>query len=123
MEYICIVCPNGCRLTVEPTPEGVVVKGNTCPKGEQYGRDESTDPRRVVTAVVCTTDPDHPCVPVKSDRPIAKQSIDKVLQYIYRLRIDLPVRRGEICVPDCCGTGASIVYTRTVVSSSRSDMS
>jgi CxxC motif-containing protein len=114
MEYICIVCPNGCRLTVEPTPDGVVVKGNTCPKGEQYGRDEYLDPRRVVTAVVLTTDPERPCVPVKSDRPIAKKDIDAVLRHIYGIQVSLPVHRGAVCVHDCCATGISIVYTRTV---------
>lgn len=114
MEYICIVCPNGCRLTVEPTPDGVVVKGNKCPKGEAYGRDEFLDPRRVVTAVVRTTDPDRPCVPVKSDRPVAKNDINAVLRCIYGLQVALPVHRGAVCASDCCNTGISIVYTRTV---------
>lgn len=117
MEYICIVCPNGCRLTVEPTPGGVVVKGNKCPKGELYGRDEYTDPRRVVTAVVRTTDSDRPCVPVKSDRPIAKKDIDAVLRYIYGMQVSLPVSRGAVFVADCCATGIAIVYTRTLYSS------
>ena len=113
MEYICIVCPNGCRLTVEQTREGVVVRGNSCPKGDGYGRDESTDPRRVVTAVVRTTSRDHPCVPVKTDRAVPKALITQLLQAIYTLRVTLPVRRGDVCVADCCGTGASIIFTRS----------
>jgi len=115
MEYICIVCPNGCRLTVEQTPDGVVVKGHRCPNGESYGRDEYLDPRRVVTAVVRTDDPDHPCAPVKSERPVAKKDIMSVLRHLYGIRVTLPVRSGDACIADCCGTGISIVFTRTLL--------
>ena len=115
MEYTCIVCPNGCSLTVETATggSGVVITGNKCPRGEAYGRDESTNPRRVVTAVIRTSDPDYPCVPVKTDRAVPKALIPDVLQAIYGKKIDLPVKRGDVCISDCCGTGASIIFTRT----------
>ena len=32
MELVCIVCPKGCRMTVE----NGVVTGNTCKKGEAF---------------------------------------------------------------------------------------
>ncbi len=112
MELVCIVCPNGCRLTVEKTPAGLVVKGNRCVRGERYGMDEATDPRRTVTAVVRTGSPDHPCVPVKSDRPVPRSEVTGVLRHIYSMRVDLPVKRGDVCIAEC--GGAAIVYTRTV---------
>ena len=34
-EFICIVCPKGCRLKVDD--EGNVT-GNTCIRGEKYGK-------------------------------------------------------------------------------------
>ena len=114
MEYTCIVCPNGCRLTVESTVDGVIVKGNKCPKGETYGKDEFTDPQRVVTAVVRTTSPRWPVVPVKSDRSVPRNSINDILSAIYRKQVNLPVKRGDICIDNCCSTGAAIVFTRTV---------
>ncbi|MBN1759750.1 MAG: DUF1667 domain-containing protein [Chitinispirillaceae bacterium] len=118
MELICIVCPNGCHLTVNQTPAGIAVTGNKCNRGEQYGRDELIDPRRTVTAVVRTTDFKHPCVPVKSDRPIAKPLINEVLRKIYSLHIDLPVKRGDICIDNCCNSGAAICYSRSLFPSS-----
>jgi CxxC motif-containing protein len=114
MELICIVCPNGCHLTVDRTPEGLVVSGNKCIRGEQYGKDEMTDPRRVVTAVARTTDPGHPCIPVKSDRGVPRAQINAVLRKIYACRIDLPVTRGAVCLENCCGTGVSILFTRSL---------
>jgi len=114
MELICIVCPNGCHLSVEKTAEGVRVTGNKCPKGIQYGFDECTDPKRVVTAVVRTTSTTFPTVPVKSSAPVPKGSITAILQTIYSTEITLPVKRGEVCIANCNGTGVAIVYTRTV---------
>ena len=113
MELICIACPNGCTLTANQTPEGLVITGNKCPKGEQYGRDEVTAPKRVVTAVVRTSTPDHPCVPVKSEKAVPKDRINDVLHSIYTTEVKLPVRRGDVCISDCCGTGIAIVYTRS----------
>lgn len=114
METICIVCPNGCHLTVEKKGSAVLVTGNKCPKGEQYGIDEFTDPKRVVTAVVRTTSATWPCIPIKSSQPIARNRIDVVLKQLYSMQIDLPVKRGDVCSADCDGTGIALVYTRTL---------
>ena len=52
-ELICINCPMGCPLTVTlEDGEVVSVTGNTCPRGDAYGRKEVTNPRRIVTTTV-----------------------------------------------------------------------
>src|SRR5699024_5662293 len=49
-QLICIGCPMGCPLTVELEGGAVTrVTGNTCPRGDAYGRKEVTDPTRIVT--------------------------------------------------------------------------
>ena len=40
MNTICIMCPMGCSLTIEEIDGQVVVKGNTCKRGEIYGKEE-----------------------------------------------------------------------------------
>lgn len=114
MELICIVCPNGCHLTVEKTIEGLSVTGNKCSRGEQYGKDEFTDPKRVITAVVRTTSVACPTVPVKSSAPVKKGLITDILRKTYTLEVTLPVKRGDICLANCDGDGAAMVFTRTV---------
>ena len=49
---ICINCPMGCPLTVTLNDAGEVVSvtGNTCPRGDAYGRKEVTNPTRIVTS-------------------------------------------------------------------------
>ena len=50
-ELICIVCPKGCHLKVDEE-NGCAVAGNSCPRGEEYGRNEILHPVRVLTSVV-----------------------------------------------------------------------
>lgn len=114
MELICIVCPNGCHLTVEKTSDGYTVTGNQCPKGETYGIDEMADPRRVLTAVVRTVSEEWPTVPVKSTRAIKKGMINSVLKKLYALEVSLPVKRGATCLSNADGEDTAIVFTRTL---------
>ena len=68
---ICIVCPRGCRLTVDEEQD-YDVTGNGCPRGAEYGRIELTNPTRVVTSTVRCAGGVHPRCPVKTDRPIPR---------------------------------------------------
>ena len=56
-ELTCIGCPLGCALRVETDDTGAVVRvtGNTCKRGEDYGRREVTCPTRTVTSTVRVT--------------------------------------------------------------------
>lgn len=121
MEYICIVCPNGCHLTVQSTGKGITVTGNECPRGDVYGREEFTDPKRMVTAVVRTTSADFPVVPVKSSRPVPKNAVTGILKTLYSLEVTLPVKRGDICPCDTGIPETDMVYTRTVPPARRDD--
>ena len=52
-ELICIGCPMGCQLTVNmEDADNITVTGNTCPRGEAYGKKEVTNPTRIVTSSV-----------------------------------------------------------------------
>ena len=62
-ELICIVCPKGCHLTAEQTAEGWQITGFGCPRGQQYGIAEMTNPTRVVTSTVRITGGVRPPAP------------------------------------------------------------
>ena len=114
MDMICIACPNGCHLDVAQTARGLVITGNKCPKGEAYGRQEATDPRRVVTAVVRACSTEWPCIPVKTDAPLPKQMVPALLAALNTLLVQVPVKRGDPVLRDFEGTGISVVCTRTI---------
>jgi CxxC motif-containing protein len=113
-ELVCIVCPNGCRLTVTPAGKGMIVTGHGCKRGESYGAEEATDPKRVVTAVVRTDSSQWPCVPVKTGTAVGRKKIPTLLKYLYSLRVRLPVRRGEFVLKNYNNEGIDIIYTRTL---------
>lgn len=114
-EMVCIACPIGCRLTVNADGEaGITVKGNRCPKGEAYGREEILSPKRMVTAVARTDSAPFPYVSVRTDRPLPRPLMAALLSEIYGMRISLPVRRGQVLMEDFRGTGVSVVASRTL---------
>ena len=73
-ELICITCPKGCHLRVDEE-KGFAVTGNSCPRGAEYGRNELQHPVRTVTSTVRIQGADLPRLPVKTDRPLAKEKI------------------------------------------------
>jgi CxxC motif-containing protein len=112
-EIICIVCPIGCRLTVVArSEEDVSVKGNRCPRGDLYGREEVLAPKRIVTAVVPTGSPAFPCAPVRTDRPLMREFVPELLSELYADTAPLPVRRGEVFIEDF--HGVRVIFTRTL---------
>jgi CxxC motif-containing protein len=110
----CIVCPNGCSLDARVTPQGLVVTGHRCPKGEEYAREEVTDPHRTVTAVARTSSKEWPCAPVKTAAAVPRAVISAVLRQVRALRVDLPVRCGDVALRDAGGTGVAVVFTRSL---------
>ena len=48
-EIICICCPRGCHLQVDPEND-YNVTGNACPNGAAYGKEELTHPTRILTS-------------------------------------------------------------------------
>jgi CxxC motif-containing protein len=111
-ELVCIACPMACRLTVVQAGQVVTVTGNRCPTGETYGREEILAPRRMVTAVVPTDSLDFPCAPVRTDRPIQRGLVQRLLHELYASTISLPVRQGQVLMDDF--DGARVVFTRTL---------
>ena len=88
-ELICINCPMGCPLTVT-LEDGVVtsVSGNTCPRGDAYGRKEVTNPRRIVTTTVPVvgSKTEH-MVSVKTKGDVPKAKVREVVNALKGLTV------------------------------------
>ena len=110
-ELICIVCPQGCHLTVDED-NGFAVTGNGCPRGAEYGKVELTAPTRTVTSTVRCEGGARPRCPVKTDRPVPKGSVFAVMEALEGVTLAAPVKVGQVVVENVCGTGADIVATR-----------
>jgi CxxC motif-containing protein/NADPH-dependent 2,4-dienoyl-CoA reductase/sulfur reductase-like enzyme len=112
-ELICIVCPKGCHLQVDPGA-GFAVTGHTCARGEAYGKQEIEHPTRMITSTVCIAGAEIPRMPVKTDKPIPKDKIFQAMATLNDLDVNNPFKAGTVVVADLCGTGVNFISTRTL---------
>ncbi len=110
MKMICINCPRGCELDVEKVGDEIVVKGNGCARGLAYGRAEFENPTRMVTGLVRVAGIRKP-QPVKTVRAVPKNKINDVLFALSQTTVQLPVRIGDVIIPNVAETGVDIVAT------------
>lgn len=114
--YLCIGCPLGCRLEVEVDDENhpVEVRGFSCKRGEEYALQEHTAPQRVVTTTVAVTGAPWPRLPVKTNRPVPKESVAAISRVLRGVSVRAPVQIGQVIVADVLGAGADVVATRAM---------
>lgn len=110
MKMICINCPKGCELDVEKTGDEVVVTGHACPRGEAYGKAELVNPTRMVTGLVRVAGMRKP-LPVKTKTAIPKGKINDVLFALAQTTVQLPVKIGDVIIPNAAETGVDVVAT------------
>ena len=111
-ELVCIICPRGCRLTVEGEVGNLTVTGNACPKGKQYAIDECTNPVRTVTSIVRVANRVDTMVSVKTAAPIPTENIFDVMAKIRAARVDAPIEAGTVILSDIYGT--EVIATKTI---------
>lgn len=112
MKTICIMCPMGCPLKIENNNGQIKVSGNTCKRGEIYGAQEFTAPKRVVTSLVRLST--GGVVSVKTDKTVLKSLIPDVLKEIANLTLSAPLSIGDVAKENIAGSGANLVVTENV---------
>lgn len=108
LETICINCPMGCAIRVEEINGEIKVTGNTCKRGEVYGKAEYTRPVRMVTSLVPYKDR---VVSVVTSQPIDKSKIFEILKAIKQIKLEKEVHCNDIIAYDIAKSGADIIVT------------
>jgi CxxC motif-containing protein len=114
--YVCLGCPIGCALElVHEGDEIVDVTGNRCNRGAKYARQEFTDPRRGLSTTVAIRGARWERLPVKVTSPVPKERQLEAARLIHALRVDAPVRMGQVLLENLLGDPAiSVVATHTL---------
>ena len=141
-EYTCIMCPNGCRITVQyiqkdilkedvsegagtsasssraMTPAAAPVitslEGNLCPRGRDYVVQELTDPRRNIATSILVTGGELPLASVRLTAPIPKARIFDAMQEIRHISVTAPVKAGTVVIRNLLGLGVDVIVTKTI---------
>jgi CxxC motif-containing protein len=111
--YLCIGCPLGCRLEVEAEDDEIVeVRGFSCKRGVRFAEQEFHDPRRDVSTTVAIDGARWARLPVKTAAPIPKAQVQALCARLHEVRLEAPVRMGDVVLADVLGTGIDVVATR-----------
>ncbi|MBA7477966.1 hypothetical protein ES707_13381 [subsurface metagenome] len=114
-EFVCIICPNGCRIKVEYEGTNIKnIKGDECPKGKDYVKNEITNPLRVFTGSVLVESGDFPLVSVKTTSPIPKKYLKKIGEITRRIKVEAPVTVGQIVASNLLDKNIDLIATRKV---------
>ncbi len=98
-------------MKVTLSDDGAVLKveGNTCPRGVGYANSECTHPVRTVTSTaVCSG---GEIISVKTESPIPKELIFRVMEQINKARPNSNIKIGDVVVSDVAATGVNVVAT------------
>ena len=110
-EMTCIVCPRGCRLTID---DDMNVTGNFCPRGKAYAISELTRPVRMVTSTVRVSNRDHVVTSVKTSEAIDKDKVFDVITEINKTSVLAPCKVGDVLIKNIFGTGVDIIITKNI---------
>ena len=115
-EITCIICPIGCKITVQSDGTSAkVITGHRCKEGITYATTEALDPRRMLTSSILVHQGIWPLVSVKTSQPIPKKDIFTVLKEIQNTSVEAPVKRGDILLSNVADLNIDIIATKTIL--------
>ena len=114
-EFTCIICPNGCDITAEIEDGKLLsVTGATCKRGEEYVRQELTDPRRTIASSVIVRNGELPLASVRLDTPVPKDRIFDVMKEIAKVELEAPTHIGDCVIENILNFGSNVIVTKNV---------
>jgi len=117
-ELTCVVCPNGCPLTIEIEKEPVLkilkITGSTCKKGDPWAYQEIENPMRTIASSILVDGGDFKLVSVRTDSPIPLKAVPAVMDVIRKTKLNAPVKINTVLISKPAGQECNIIATRSV---------
>ncbi|MGL4571282.1 MAG: DUF1667 domain-containing protein [Clostridium sp.] len=115
INLVCLACDRYCNLLVDMKKNKVIsIKGNGCRNGISYAKKECIVPSITVTTVITVANGTSKIVPVKSEIVVPKTLIFEILKELRDLKVNAPIKSGDIIKKNILNTGINIVATGTV---------
>ena len=94
MQFVCVVCPEGCDLSVDIYGDSPKVTGNKCDRGIAFARQEVYDPQRVLTTTVKLSS--GGLLPVRSRGTVKKDELRMLVETLKSTTADPPIEIGQL---------------------------
>jgi len=112
-DFVCIICPNSCRLSAEVGPNGdVKINGYACQRGLEYGTQEFLEPKRTLITTMRIKNGVLPVLPVRSDKELPKNKIFEAIKIINQYEIEAPIKMGDIIIENLLNLGVNVIASR-----------
>jgi CxxC motif-containing protein len=114
----CIVCPRGCRATLEIKDNKIKgISGLKCSKGKDYIRREAIHPVRILfTTIPIEKAKNISVLPVRTEKPISKDLLNKGMEELAKVKLKAPLKIGDVIAKDFMRTGINVISSRSVKS-------
>jgi CxxC motif-containing protein len=116
--FVCIVCPRGCALEVDVDGAGggataavLALRGNACKRGDEYGRREILDPRRILTTTVRASGLSRRRLSVRSAAEVPLRRFIEAVRALDAVAVTASVKCGDVIVTDLIGLGVDVLAT------------
>lgn len=107
--YSCPHCARGCSLDVVIKDDSIMVSGNACPRGEEFGRQEAIMPMRPLVTSIHATGGIRPRLQVKGTADIPLARLLEAMDALDALTVPAPVAAGQVVLYDLLGLGVDVV--------------
>lgn len=112
-ELICIECPRGCNLIVDEQND-YKVTGNKCNRGAIYGKNEVTNPQRMISSTVKINGAIYSRLPVVTSDYVPKEFLFKIMFELNEVSVNSPVKMGDVIIKNVCGLNVDIIATKNM---------
>jgi CxxC motif-containing protein len=113
--FTCVICPIGCEIDVELQGSDVVsMTGDKCARGKEFVLQELEEPMRILTTTVRIKGAKWAMLPVRTDKPIPKRLLFRVIKELADIELQAPVKVSDAIIKDIAGTGVNIIATRNM---------
>ena len=114
-QFTCIVCPEGCLLAIDEKQDGsYTIKGNKCKRGKKFAVEEIINPKRVVTTTIKINGRNFKRLPVRSDKPVPKEDMIKLVEEIKKLKVKKPVAMGDVLLRNFNNSNINVIASMDI---------
>ena len=111
----CIICPNGCQITVVEHPDGLLeILGSTCKRGMEYAGQEYRQPKRMLITTMRVDGGQLPVIPVRSNKELPKERIFEAVEHVSHIALRAPIKMGTVVVPNLLNLGVDVIASRDI---------